>query len=332
MNEAATEPPLFFRMEVAMKKAIIYMAVACLMLTAIPSFAIADSDNTTVREYTFKSKTRTGDDEKIAKEITKDGEKYILTDVKYEVIGTDKPVTRRANFDNLTARAVPATRSFTIKGKRQELKLKDASYEDVTKTITQTYTNNRQRPSVPQTINKTVNGKTFTATLVDVNRSKQNTPFTVTGKFTGDEDATYYFQGEALSLKAGSPVWDGYETAIKNYLDLDRSCTLTSGKWAGPYTREGENTVRYATYQGTRPTYTATGTYTYDTISASAIYSTDPEGETEYNIRAMATYTLEDDFPLAAILIGAAVGLALLSLVIALILHTLKKKKKEEMV
>lgn len=325
-----------------------------LVLFILSTSAVFAAAKTAVREYNF-----TTNDKNLEKlnytdnqEITIDGKKYEAVDIKYEIVSKKEKVTKKVNYADLTEKRIPKT----MKKNGVKLTLEDVEWTENKEeqqrsaaTGTVTYTGYDSRPDAPAT-------KEITATLPDGTKvtvtghltgikqsgSSFSKPFTVSGKFTGDPDVSYYMLGDIRwPNNPDSPAFDGYETIIERYLGLGSNYQLTSAAWDGDYRTEKGKTVRYATFSGLRRSQNWTATYAETLTANSPSYSTSTttynavamysNGVTknEYEVKAIVTYE-KKGWSLLQKILAATVGIAVVAIVIGVILAILRKKRKEE--
>ena len=303
------------------------LCIVMLLVMLSSSFTFAAS-KLLVKEYTFTSSSSEQFAYTAKEHIKEDGVTYKLTDVQYEVIGENENyISKEVTYDNLNAEEVPLEETFNINGKDITLKLSDddIAYTEEIKYVTETYTKQTTKPTIPSEKKVVADDATYIATLENVKESSTTKAYTAKVKFIGAEGSTYYLNNKALTMDGSSPLWSGYESDVISYLGLPKGSTVTSGKWTTGYVTEGEDVVRYAEFSGTRPAANYTATYSYAVYSCKAVYD---NGEDPYEVKAICTYEASGWSTAAKVAVGAAV--VILAGLIVFILYMIAKKKKQE--
>lgn len=307
-------------------------ATMAVFLMMISTAAAAAAEQPVTKEYIFET-TDTNFDYTENQIIEIDGKKYEAKDIDYEVISEVKRVDEIREYSNLTVKSVPET---VTADDGTELTLEDIEYVPQTVTDVQVYRDYVNPPDIPEKIQFTVNGKTVTGFRKNTDRQLSDTynvPFSINGKFYGDEDSMYYvLNGKNIPAET-APEFDQYPDELLAYLGLDPDIyRVDSGQWASGYYQAGDETVRMATYNGMQKSNTYTVTYDGTMYAATAIYSngidnTDPI----YTVKALVEYVGYEESGLNTLQkVLLTIGVAVIAAgVIVAILFILKKRKSE---
>ncbi|NCE98188.1 hypothetical protein [Emergencia sp. 1XD21-10] len=331
------------------------IALCFLLILALTSNVYAGSMTTKV--YTINSKhdyadvtlsdLGQGELEQLLPEFKSedDGRKYKAVRVTAKLISEQKPVKVKKSYTNLTEKKVK--KSVTKSG--EKLTLDDVAWTEHRRnaaTGTATYSGTNTKPDAPATKDITAtlpDGSTITVTgqlqRVEKTGSSYSKPFTVTAKFTGDEDVAYYMLGNTkIPNNPQSPVFDGYEKVLLKQLGYDPSrYKITDGKWTSDYKKENGQTVRYAEFSGLQQTadwtayYTETVTATSPqlaTYDAEATY-TNGVKDTEYKVMLTVDYERVGLSLLQIVLIAGAAVIVVAGLIAVILLIIRKKRDKE---
>lgn len=175
--------------------------------------------------------------------------------------------TAKGNTDKVTEEkedTKPEKKEATIE-KDRVFKLEEVKYTPQTATKIKTYNNYVEEPDIPNEIEFFVKGKLVKGELVSVSKEISETydaPFSIEGKFFGDEDSMYYnFKNEKVSA-SNAPEFENYSLQLLEYLNLDENIyRIDRGSWVSEYYKEGNETVRKAIYSGMQKSSTYTATY-----------------------------------------------------------------------
>lgn len=317
-----------------MKKRLVAAIMAVfLMMISTAAAAAAVAENPITKEYTFETTDKDFNyTENQVIEI--DGKKYEAKDIDYEVISESKRVEGIKKYSKLTVRSVPDTMTADD---GTELMLEDVEYVPQTVTDVQIYRDYVNPPEIPETIKFTVNGKTVTGVRKNTERQLSDTynvPFSINGKFYGDEDSMYYvLNGKNIPAET-APEFDQYPDELLAYLNLDDDIyRIDSGQWSSGYYRGGDKTVRMATYNGMQKSNTYTVTYEGTMYAATATYSNGIENtDPIYTVKALVEYVeYEDDGLTTLQKVLLTIGVAVIAAgVIVAILFILKKRRNED--
>lgn len=268
------------------------------------------------------------------KEIRQNGKTYKLKNIKYELVADKGAEIKNVKLENLTEEKAPGTKNFKVKGKKVAFILdKDnTKFEKNKKEGIYVYSaRDPKNFKADQTrAVKDKEGNTFTGTLESVSKGAvYRKPITIDGEFRGDVGSQYFYfanTGTLWPYNASAPVWNGYQSDILAYLNLDASAyRITGGSWTGSRV-SGNTLIRTARFIGTSNVCDYTATYVDGTdgdgYTANAVYLS------PYKVKAIATYEQAGLTTMQKVLIGA--GILVLAIAIALILYFLKRKKREE--
>ena len=311
---------------------IISLSFAAIMIFSSAAISYGASKDIT-KTNIFYSKTKNYE-YAAQEEIQQDGKTYKLKDIKYKLVADKGAETKNVKLENLTEEKVPSTKSFEIDGKKVTFTLdKDATkFEKNKKEGTYVYTARDPKSfKADQTrAVKDQNGNTFTGKLESVTKGAiYRKPITIDGEFRGAVGTQYFYfanTGTLWPYNANAPVWNGYQSDILTYLNLDASAyRITGGRWTRARV-SGNTLIRTARFTGSSTVCDYTAKYVdgsdSDGYTANAVYLS------PYKVKAIATYEQAGLTTVQKVLIGA--GILILAIVIALILYFLKRKKREE--
>lgn len=298
--------------------------------------AFASEKQTVVKEHFFYSQTRQYD-YKPDKEISKDGKKYKLINVKYIVIKEKGAEAKEVEFKNLKEKKVPKVQEIEVKGEKipYTINKEKTTYEPARKEATYVYKAENPfdfTPSNQKTLQDQM-GNEFTGTLSNTAKGNDyKVSVTVPGKFVGDAEAKYFYFANTQALwdiDTKSPNWQNYETDILSYLGLPVEIyDITGGKWTSESTTNGV-TTRTASFSATQRVADYVCTYSLgdgdaDKFNAKAIY------ESPYQVKAIAEYEEIKDSHLTEILIGAVILIGACAIAAIIYFLAKKRKKREE--
>jgi hypothetical protein len=309
------------------------------------SSALPEGAITKDYEFTAHSKDYSYDD--APKEITEDGKTYTLSHIdKYTLQGSEVYAEKKVAYANLAKKEIPNT---VLEGDVTYTLKEQPNFEAETVTYAEDSSSN-----APAAITIAREGQEFTAHLVSspdqvTETYTEQEPFTVAGKFFGPEGTkTYDFDGAQVTLGDGStPAWEGHEAVLLKYFKLPEGSKITSAKWDDKAIVENGESVRYATFNGTKPVQktrqksgSGNAVYEYKRYSCEAVYTNGfIEGTENYKVVATAVYSPVVAIPptppaglstLAKVLIGSGAAAVILAAFIVLALYLLRKKRKKE--
>ena len=123
-------------------------------------------------------------------------------------------------------------------------------------------------PSIPETIEFTAGGQAFAGSRSKTEKSVSTAyevPFSITGRFYGDEDSLYYEFAGQLIPAAQALDFERYQTELLSYLGLDPELyRLENASWSTDYYRQEGQTVREAVFTGRQRSTTYRVTYEAD--------------------------------------------------------------------
>lgn len=307
------------------KLTVTMMAVFLVAAGTIPA-AAASIDKPIVQEYTFETSDK--DFEYTENKVIEiDGKKYEAKDIQYEILSESKRLEEHREYSNLASQNVPETIT-TEDG--SELTLEEVRYTTRKVTNIQTYRDYVNPPEIPEKIEFTVEGKSITGFLADTKKvlsDSYNVPFSINGKFYGDEDSMYYvLNGKNIPAET-APEFDQYPAELLAYLKLDSNIyRVDSGQWSSGYYDESGQTVRTATYNGMQKSNTYIVTYQGTIYDAKAVYSNGVKGdEATYKVKAIVEYEKKGLSELQKVILTAGIAIAVAVTMIAL-LFILKRK------
>lgn len=335
-----------------MKKRILAAAVMLFVLTTQFAFAAIE------KEYTF-----TTTDADYAKKTVADLGKGEMKDIPKQIKAGWLKVSEASGitytlkikvepeevvYENLLEKNLPKD-AEQIEKDGKTLKLADTDWESEKRSaLTGTLTKKGydEKPDFPATKELSVvldNGAEIKTTgkLKSVSASGQSYSknFSVTGKFIGDPDVSYYdLNGTLIPNNPETPLFKGYESIILKHFGMNPSrYRITSGKWTSDYIEEDGQTVRYAKFSGQRKASDWTAYYEEelkDNSPSPEIYTATCKygsKETVYTVTAKVSYAKSRFTVLGLIAVGSAAVIIIAAFII-LILALLKKNggKKDE--
>lgn len=268
-----------------------------------------------------------------------------VTDIKIELISEEIP--EEAVFEDLLSKDLPKEAKKYKNDEGKVLNLVDTEWQDYERTaVVGTYTKKGydEEPAFPKerTITaKLENGKVISTTgklkSVKVSGQSYAKDFSVTGKFIGDADVSYYdLNGTLIPNNPTTPEFKGYESIILKHFGLNpANYRLTSGVWTSDYKEEDGQTVRYAKFSGQRKAKDWTATYEEELTESSPnrlLYKATcyygEQKEALYNVHVTVEYGKTE------VIIGRVVAVSVAVLVAAglitlILLYVAKRKKKE---
>lgn len=283
--------------------------------------------------------------EAFAEELTEDGKRYTLTDIKCEVIDTEylekleKTVDVKGEPDE-TYTADDGTVYTLVRAEEKE----QETAEPQVVTAYENYDHPVSRADVPGTkqvtaVNElTGEEETVACALTGITKtgtSSVNSVMTVT--FANYDAAYYLWNGHYIARDDQTPPLAGYEEELLAYCGAQSGSRITGYSWSGePYTVDG---VMYrdaaATVQQTvqmyRADYAGQLSVPETEPEYTAVYTTpDTEGDVRLTVVATAAYA-EKAVPVFHVVVTAVIiGLILALIFLLLFLYAKRKRKKEE--
>lgn len=282
------------------------------------------------KTYTFHPKTEKNLSYDVPKTITKNGKKYELVDVKYQV-DRDKTVTKTETV--ITADKEDYPKTITENGVELKITSDPVKWEEVKSDAVIIKQEYRNKSDIPSSITSSKADKEgekidITLTLTNTDQNSRSERFSAPAVFYSPEanSRVYMFNGKRVTISGNSPTWSGYEQDVKDYLGLNgNSYAVTGGSWSAAATRQGDSYVRTATFTGTRTVPFYTATFTEDDTRVQ--YQADIT-YTNITAKAIGTYEPVTNFA-KYIAIGAGLVI-LIAAAIALIYYLAKKKRQEK--
>ena len=313
---------------------------------AFPQPAMA-AEGTLVKTQTYVSESAKEED-RFAKEIMEDGQKYRLVKTECQVVGKEFLDKKEKTVDSETK----PRKTIEEGGLKYELVRTETKEELVSAARVETVTAFEDYPSavtaemVPKT--KTVSvadpetGENreviceFTG-LTETGTSVMETKMTVTYE---DYDAAYYeYQGHLIPKNEEQPQIEGCEEQLLAQVGALEGSRITEIHWSGePYASGG---ILYrdasATVEQPTKTYRADykGTYHEEAVKKTiyhGIYEApDPDGKVLYQMEAKGTYEkIPEKSRMPEIMIATGAGLLLVILAVVITLKVLAKKREEK--
>ena len=273
-----------------------------------PAFAFADGETIT-KETVFETLDENGETEIENTITTDDGLTYEVDEIKYEII--EKTPSRR---EVVTITGIKDKDSIkdvieAVNDEGLEAEFDIIEFEETVRPKASATFTVLAGEAVPEkrTVTVSAGDESFSVDVLLKNKtlktSTREKAITIPAKFWGNEQG-YVIGGEIVSVSENSPCFSGYKTKILEVLGLDPALyTITGGSWNGPATEENGQLLRKATFTGTaKESYdyyscyyeedvTAPGRKFPVSYDARVTYSNGiPEGETQYTIKAVATY------------------------------------------
>lgn len=309
-----------------MKRYIAVILTAFLFaISIVPAMA---AENPVIREYTFQTNNKDFNYTDHST-IEVEGQTYEAVDTKYEIIEETSEISKTESFTGLTEKKVPET--ITAED-GTELKLQDVNYTERKVSTVQTYQNYVVMPSIPDSVNFESEGKTVKGVRTNTQRTLSaayNVPFTISSKYYGDEDCMYYLLDEKKIPSSTAPEFSKYQEELLAYLKLDPDIyRIDSGKWSSDYYKDGDQTVREATYSGMQRSNTYSVTYEGILYDAKATYANGMDDDVLYTVKAIVEYTESGLSTIQKVLLTFGIALAVVVIIVA-ILYYLKEKQEK---
>ena len=310
-------------------KILVFFIILTLSSTTVfaDSNVIKKDKNTIEKTYKYVSNGENKKDKSIEKKIKYDGKEYVLKDIKYD----NKPIEIKEKVKVENKEDYLKIIEKDIYGKRVKFKAKGVKWDDKEKISLSESIEYQNRGDIKNEIEKdghvlkleNITSKTKTETF--------NAPAVF---YSYDKDTNeYIFEGKTVHI-GNTPLWDGYQRDIKEYLGINgNDYSILGGTFTSENILVDESTnlhQRTAIYRGSKivPYYLATYQFNgEDNLK-------EHEGEITYvadgyyKTNADVTYTVTES--LMAKILKYGLGILVLGTAVALILFLLKKKKKED--
>lgn len=343
---------LFFRKKKGLK--VISVLLAALMMFS-PAFAFAAGDIIT-KETVFETLDENGETQIDNTITTDDGLTYEVDEIRYEIVEKTPSKREVITITGVTDKESVRSMIEPVNEEGLEAEFDTIEFEENVRPKATANFTVLAGDDIPEkrTVSVSANGETFSVEVLlkskTLNTASREKEISIPAKFWGNEHG-YVIGDEIVSVSEDSPCFSGYETKILEVLGLDPDLyTITGGSWDGPMAEENGKLLRKATFKGTaKESYDYYSCYYEEDVNAAGrkfpvsyeakvTYSNGiPEGETQYTIKAVATYkkvvatyvnetTEEVTSFFTPLRIGAGVGgLAVIAGAIAI-----AKKKKDE--
>lgn len=283
----------------------VLLAVSLMMS---PAFAFAD-DETITKETIFETLDENGETEIDNTITTDDGLTYEVDEIRYEIIEKTPSKREVVTITGITDKESVRDLIEPVNEEGLEAELDTIEFEETVRPVATATFTVLAGDAIPEkrTVSVNAEGETFSVEVLlkskTLKTSTRNKEITIPAKFWGNEHG-YIIGDEIVSVSAASPCFDGYKTKILEVLGLDPALyTITGGSWDGPATEENGRLLRKATFKGTaKESYDYYSCYYEEdanaedrifpvSYEAKVTYSNGiPEGETQYTIKAVATY------------------------------------------
>lgn len=283
-------------------------------------------------------------EEKFEQYIEEDGKKYELADVEYELIKTEyldkKEKTVELKEEPMKTMIEDGV-EYTLKSSEKSEKVIEESAEQ-TVTAYDDYDHVVTAEDVPvaktvTAVNKITGEEeqvicNFTGISTAGTTIVENT-MTIT--FSNYDAAYYEWNGNYIPKNDAVPPLAGYENSLLESVGAAEGSTVSEYHWSSdPYTvdgvvyRDAAATVQQQV-QMYRANYVGQIAPQKDTVYKAVYEMPDTEGNKEFTIKAIATYSkVEKSY--VPYVIAAGVGLALIAGLVTFILIILAKKKKQK--
>lgn len=298
----------------------IFISMLCIFFFS-SSIIFADTALTKTNEYIGNK-----GDVKAEKKIKENGKEYILKEIKED----EKPfeIKKEVTKDDKGEYAKEITYRFNGKIYKLEALKEDFKEE---KEKREEYIEYQNRADIKQSIVK----DNLTYSLESVSQSTRSEQFKAPATFIkySTDSSEYIFNGKKVVVQ-NSPLWQGYESDIKDYLGINgNNYKITGGRFITGDILLDESEGKYqrrAEFYGTKivPFYTAR--YVYEDVKENG-----SKGEVAYGIKGAKKITqtliyeeVQKKITLKEILTYGA-GILVVSLGIGYILYILAKKNKK---
>lgn len=332
---------------ISMKKRILRSTALTLSFLLLIPLQVSAAGAELEKEITIVTSDYEGAEEqakdKFEQTIEENGKKYELTDIEYELIET-KYLDKKVKSIELKEEPQKTMKEdgveYTLKSFAKSEKVAENEVQTVTAYDDYDYEVTAAGVPVVKTVTA-VNKITGAEEQVTCNFTGISTAGTSTVENTmtitfSDYDAAYYeWNGNYIPRNDTVPPLAGYEDSLLESVGAAEGSSVTGYYWSSdPYTVEG---VVYrdavATVQQQvqmyRANYVGQIAPQKKTVYKAVYETPDTEGNKEFTIKAIATYSkVESQLPY----IIAGIGLFLLLILIVMIVYVISKKKKENSV
>ncbi len=323
------------------------LLLVLVMVVTFSSDAYAGTEDTITKEYEYTAKYLDDRKNEFDETISDDDETYNLTDIKYEVVG-QTPILETVGVGKVvTTEDMIVNENYspqnTISENGVDYILTDCTILDGSQ-YTRQYTEYydfiaTDVENIPQTKAMTV--KDEAGNTVEVAGTLKSKEVTANGDWKSAEieivfenyDAgVFEWQGVTINGNSDEPL-KGYETELLQSVgETTDSCKIISTEWVGAayeengvmYRKAKANVQQYVNY--VRATYTANVDYAKYTCIYHGTQQVPSTTDFEYQIKAVATYTLKETLPVKEIIL-ACLGLVFIIALVVVILLILSKRK-----
>lgn len=332
---------------ISMKKRILRSTALTLSFLLMIPLQVSAAGMNLTKESTFLASSEE-EAEKQAEEqfeqyIEEDGKKYELTDIEYELIET-KYLDKKVKSIELKEEPQKIIKEdgveYTLKSSERMEKAVENEVQTVTAYDDYDYEVTAAGVPVAKTVTA-VNKITGAEEQVICNFTGISTAGTTTVENTmtitfSNYDAAYYeWNGNYIPRNDAVPPLAGYEDSLLDSVGAAEGSTVSKYHWSSdPYTvdgvvyRDAVATVQQQV-QMYRANYVGQIAPQKETVYKAVYETPDTEGNKEFTIKAIATYSkVESQLPY----IIAGIGLFLLLILIVMIVYVISKKKKENSV
>lgn len=333
------------------RKSILFLLMVSTLTLNCNNTVFAKNKSTDIiKEYEYVTSDKTEKSGTFEKEIKEGKHKYSLKDVKYQIqksvpLMETEEVTKTVE-SGLIDKSDTYSPEDTITEDGITYTLADCSVIDgseYTKTYTAHYNYLETDTTIPE--NKIIGVTDENGNSVQINGKLSGTESLTEGKwldtsmsitFDHYDTGIFNWQGQTINLNSDNPL-QGYSSELLQSVGADTNTNrVVSTEWSGePYEVDGV-VYRNATanVQYFVPYVSATYTGTIDYVKYQSTYTGTQNVESTENytylMKAKATYSMENTFSVAQIVIFATIGIAILAVLVVLILSVISKRKKEE--
>lgn len=310
-------------------KILVFFMILILSSTTVfaDSNVIQKDKNTIEKTYEYVSNGENKKDKSIEKKIKYNGKEYVLKDIKYD----NKPIEIKEKVKVENKEDYLKTIEKEIYGKRVKFKAKGVKWDDKEKISLSESIEYQNRGDIKNEIEK--DGHILK--LENITSKTKTEIFNAPAVFYSyDKDTNeYIFEGKTVYIE-NTPLWNGYQRDIKEYLGLNgNDYSILGGTFTSENTLVDESTnlhQRTAIYRGSKivPYYLATYQFNGEDDLKEHEGEITYVADGYYRTNADATYTVTES--LMAKILKYGVGILVLGTAVALILFLLQKKKKEE--
>ena len=332
------------------KSFLFLLMIPVLALNSNSTVFAKNKDTDITKEYEYVTSDKEEKSGKFDKEIKEGKHTYSLENVKYQIeksvpLMEIEEVTKTVE-SGLIDKSDTYTPEDTITEDGVTYTLEDCSVIDgseYTKTYTAHYNYLETDTTIPE--NKIIGVTDENGNSVQINGKLSGTEGSDDGEwidtsmnitFDHYDTGIFNWQGQTIYLNSEHPL-QGYDSELLQSVGADTNTNrVVSTEWSGePYEVDGI-VYRNATanVQYFVPYVSATYTGTIDYVKYQSTYKGTQQVESTENftylMKAKATYSMENTFSVAQIVIFTTIGIAILAILVVLILSVISKRKKKE--